>query len=138
MTGGLSLDFNRRPTASLICAISTATHTRASPPRNYPHVRRVDVCTGRGERREGRGRGRERERADLHTKCGVACQRRIQLGCIDAIVDAMQMRQRAERLLLRGRLDREACSRVRDTAFRGSWGKGKKREYGLRGLAIDR
>lgn len=50
----------------------------------------------------------------------------------------MQMRQRAERLLLRGRLDREACSRVRDTAFRGSRGKGKKGEYGLRGLAIDR
>lgn len=105
-------------TTSLICAISTATHTRANPPRNYPHVRRVDVCT------EGEGR----ERADLHTKCGVACQRRIQLGCIDAIVDAMQMRQRAERLLLRGRLDREACSRVRDTAFRGSWRKGKGRE----------
>lgn len=78
----------------------------------------MDVCT------EGEGR----ERADLHTKCGVACQRRIQLGCIDAIVDAMQMRQRAERLLLRGRLDREACSRVRDTAFRGSWRKGKGRE----------
>lgn len=47
-----------------------------------------------------------------------------------------------ERLLLRGRLDREACSRVRDTAFRGSWRKDKggerEREYGLRGLTIDR
>lgn len=111
-------------------------HARQPAAQLSTRTSRGRVYGERGE--EGGEKGGERERADLHTKCGVACQRRIQLGCIDAIVDAMQMRQRAERLLLRGRLDREACSRVRDTAFRGSWGKGKKREYGLRGLAIDR